>query len=97
MTGRARLIIVVWVLSLVAVARSGRAQTPVEQNVNAFVEGLRGRASEATFENGRYRHAGIAIDVPPGWSYGGTIPGENPADDTAHWTDPGPASRFTPG
>ena len=87
MTGRARLLILVWIPSLVTVATSGRAQTPVEQKVNAFVEELRGRASEATFENGRYRHAGIAIDVPAGWNYGGTIPGETPADDTAHWTD----------
>ena len=67
----------------------GSAQTAVEQKVNAFVEGLRGRVSEATFEDGRYRHAGIAFDVPAGWNYGGTTPGETPADDTAHWTDPG--------
>jgi hypothetical protein len=90
MTSRARMIlIIVCALSLVAVATSGRAQTAVEQKVNAFVEGLRGRVSEAIFENGRYRHAGIAFDVPAGWNYGGTIPGENPADDTVHWTDPG--------
>jgi hypothetical protein len=89
MTWRARLIIVVSAVPLLAVATSGRAQTPLEQKVNAYVEGLRGRVSEATFENGHYRHAGIAIDVPAGWSYGGTIPGETPADDTAHWTDPG--------
>lgn len=76
------------VLWLAAAAMSGRAQTPVERNVNAFVERLRGRVSEATVENGRYRHADIAFDVPADWSYGGTIPGETPADDTAHWTDP---------
>src|SRR5580765_754216 len=88
MMGRSRFIILPWALCLVAVAESGRAQTPVEQNVNAFVENLRGRTSEATFENGRYRHAGIAFEVPVDWNYGVTIPGETPADDTAHWTDP---------
>jgi hypothetical protein len=89
MAWRARIIlIVVWVLSLAAVATWGRGQTPSEQKLNAFIENLRGRVSEATFENGRYRHAGIAFDVPADWEYGGTVPDENPADDTAHWRDP---------
>jgi hypothetical protein len=68
MTGRARLLILVWIPSLVTLATSGRAQTPVEQKVNAFVEELRGRASEATFENGRYCHAGMQ-SMPAGWNW----------------------------
>jgi hypothetical protein len=32
--------------------------------------------------------------VPPGWNYGGTIPGELASDDTAHWTDPSTGVAF---
>src|SRR4051794_1938381 len=95
MTWRARIILIVAsVVSLAAMAMSARAQTPAEQQVNTFVEGLRGRVSEASFEDGHYRHAGIAFDVPAGWNYGGTIPGETLADDTAHWTDPATGVGF---
>ena len=59
------------------------------------VEDLRGRASEATFENGRYRQAGIAFDVPADWKYGGTVAGETPADETAHWTDLQSGANFS--
>jgi hypothetical protein len=78
----------VCVTCVLAVAAEGLAQTPAEQKVKEFVENLRGRVSEATFDNGRYRHAGIELEVPPEWQYGGTLPDENPADDTAHWNDP---------
>lgn len=89
MKGRERIILMaVWVFSLGAAATPARAQTPTEQKVAEFVEALRGRKSEASFEDGHYRHAGIAFDVPAEWHYGGTLPGEEPADDTAHWTDP---------
>jgi hypothetical protein len=82
MTLRTRMLVVACASFLLAAATSGRAQTSIEQQVNAFVEGLRGRVSEASFENGRYHHAGIAFDIPTGWNYGGTIPGET-ADESA--------------
>jgi hypothetical protein len=89
-TARALLI----VAAIAAAAISARAQTTTEQQVKTYVEGLRGRVSEATYENGRYSHAGITFDVPNGWNYGGTIPGELAADDTAHWTDPATGVAF---
>lgn len=62
------------------------------QRAPGIIEDLRGRASEATFESGHYRQAGIAFDVPADWKYEGTVAGETPADETAHWTQPnGPA------
>jgi hypothetical protein len=88
MTWRPDVILIVWVICLVPGTTPGRAQTPLEQKVNEFVEGLRGRVSDATFENGRYSHNRIEFEVPADWNYGGTLPGEVPVDDTAHWTDP---------
>jgi hypothetical protein len=87
MTWRAR-VIVVSILFLAAFAAPGRGQVRSDEDLKKFVEGLRGRVSDATFENGHYTHAGIAFDVPADWKYGGTLPDANPADDTAHWTDP---------
>ena len=61
---------------------------PTETVVNAV---QRGRAVDASFENGRYRHAGIAFEVPSAWTYEGTVAGNNPFDpfdQTAHWVDP---------
>jgi hypothetical protein len=58
-------------------------------------EDLRGRAGEATFENGRYRQAGIVFDVPAAWMYEGTVAAETPADETAHWIDPQSGAYFS--
>ena len=89
MTWRTRIIVsVVSVAALGAEALGHAQQTPTEEKVQAFVEQLRGRVSEASFESGHYRHADIAIDVPADWRYGGTIPDALSTDDTAHWTDP---------
>src|SRR5262245_47673816 len=76
------------VLSLVGLAASAAAQTSFDRQINAQVEQLRGRASKVTFENGLFRSDRITFDVPSGWNYGGTIPGETADDDTARWTDP---------
>jgi hypothetical protein len=89
MTWPGRIIVIVVAAVAVRTAPLGYAQqTQAEQKVQAFVEGLRGRVSEAAFDNGHYHHAGITIDVPGDWLYGGTIPAALPTDDTAHWTDP---------
>ena len=92
---RARIILIVfWVASFVAVPMWGRAQTPSGQKPAGF-EDLRGRAREATFENGRYRQAGITFNLPADWTYGGTMAGETPADETAHWTEPRTGIAFS--
>jgi hypothetical protein len=86
--------LLVVVSTITAAAISAHAQTPIEQQVKTYVEGLRGRVSEATYENGRFSHAGITFEVPAGWHYGGTIPGELADDNTAHWTDPSTGVAF---
>jgi hypothetical protein len=83
MTSRA-LIAVALPIIVIAAVRAQRS----EQEIKAYVENLRGRVSDATFANGHYEHAGIRFDVPGDWTYQGTIPDANPADDTVHWTDP---------
>lgn len=57
-------------------------------------DNLLGRARDARFENGHYRQAGIAFDVPAGWTYNGTGAGETPFDEAANWTDPQTGLRF---
>jgi hypothetical protein len=52
--------------SLVAVPVAAQRNTPP-------IDNLRGRASEAKFDNGHYSQAGISFDVPADWNYGGTI------------------------
>jgi hypothetical protein len=44
--------------------------------------------ADATFENGRYRRAGIAFEVPLDWNYAGTVIAQGPSATTAHWHDP---------
>jgi len=58
---------------------------PTGKVVNAV---QRGRAVDASFENGRYRHSGIAFEVPSAWTYEGTVAGNNLFDQTAHWVEP---------
>jgi hypothetical protein len=65
------------------------------QSTASKVDDLRGRAREATFANGRYSQAGIAFDLPANWTYDGTVAGETPADEAAHWTDPESGALFS--